>query len=335
MSYPVIILGAGASHDFIRDDFVRSLEVRQFQPPLTDKIFRTNFLNQALELYPELKYLVADAEAEIQHGKTLEEFLSELKADNKLNAEFFALQFYLHQLFQKITDRYYQSSNNYDALVSKIKYSMIKEATVVTFNYDSLFEKALSFPENYNLETYIDNSIKLIKLHGSCDWVYRVIDDWDYITKSYEGNVYKFLVSEGLDPLKTEKEVLINREYTYRRGDRGVYYRPAIAVPLANKEDSFICHHHHIAALRNKLSQTDRILIIGWRGDDSFLINLIKENIKQPVRVFIVSESKDSAKEIFYKKLKPTIPGFSLESTSATFSNFMGSEDCRNFFSYK
>ena len=268
MSKPVVILGAGASHDYIREDLILDPSLRKFQPPLTDKLFRTALLVKAVKNYPELEDLISTTEAAIQHGRGLEEYLSEIKTKNKeRQSQIVALQFYLHDLFQSITEKYRQPSNNYNSLIREIKDAGNGEACIATFNYDSLIERALFFAEpifpkkDRNINDYIRGPIKLIKLHGSCDWVHILKDEWGDIKEDY-GSSYKFLVKNPdylRDQFKTkDKDILVKEDFvdTYENmhfGSRKIHYHPAIMVPLAEKEDSFVCPNQHIDVLKNAL----------------------------------------------------------------------------------
>ncbi|MEK9134699.1 MAG: hypothetical protein AAB451_00095 [Patescibacteria group bacterium] len=341
MSYPLIILGAGASFDYIREDLIRDPLAHNFRPPLTDKLFRTNLLKGIVEEYPVLNNLIASAEAAMQHGKNLEEYLSEIKLKNiERQCQIVAMQFYLQKFFQEISDKYYQIGNNYSALVSAIQDTEKGEACIVTFDYDSLFEKALNFPIEREIDDYIKGPIKLIKAHGSCDWVRIIKDEWRDIEKVYKSS-YNFLIKDPTylkDQFKNKnRQIYIRRDYKetrqYSASDaRVIHYHPEVAVPLADKDDSFVCPDSHINVVINALSEVDRILIVGWKAGDASFIKLMAENIKNPVKLTIVAGSQSASRDI-YKRISH-IANLSPEFSSSTFSSFVGDDMYKKFFSY-
>lgn len=336
MSYPLIIFGAGASFDYIHPRQASGV-LEGFKPPVTDDLFRRNF-NDIMNNFVEMGDLPGTVETVVTSGGNLEELLSELVLKTPQNPdrkkELVAFRFYLQKLFQEISENYgNRPPNNYNGLIGIIK-DNFKEACIVNFNYDLLLEEALRI--GGSIKSYVDDSIKVIKVHGSCDWVYCFkppyeIDDKDLMEP------YDFLVAnpDYFDKLATkidrDKYVMkdcIEREYKEVRNNELIYYYPAIALPLPHK-DSFLCPNSHVDELEKAMQQTDRIAIIGWKAGDSKLIEMMKQHITKETPVAIVAGHQEDCN--FIKDKLTDLP-FVFEIERIGFSNFVGSSDCNKFF---
>jgi len=209
MSYPIIILGAGASFDYIADH----LQVREnkLKPPLADGLCNPRRYEEIIKSYREVEPLIAGASA-VLGRKNLEEYLREVRDKSANNMErqkqLVAFEFYLHKLFQWISDGFgRQSANNYAELINQIN-DAAGEACLVTLNYDLLIEQCLDHFISEDLDSYIKGPIKLIKLHGSCDWVYwldprrgafspiEIKDSYRYLTENPFSQIKKELFSK-------------------------------------------------------------------------------------------------------------------------------------------
>lgn len=335
MTHPVIILGAGASHDYIdsRDQVKNS----QYRPPLTKDLFNTKNFEAIITEFREVGKLTGDILYAVRGGQDLESFLltireKALAGKSHRQQQLVALMFYLHKLFQKVTDNYGdQSANNYHRLINQIQDNS-GDATIITFNYDSLLEQSIvNLSQLSDLQSYLKGPIKVIKLHGSCDWVFYFEATWPEHIKD-AGGIYKFLLQnyKTLDERsKQEQEIHIKREYEQSSGGRPRYYYPAIAIPLPNKH-AFVCPDDHVKVMKKSLSQANKILIIGWKAGDENLIKIFEEIISHPVEVTIVSKGTQDAKEV-ENKLKHIVH-FTFKTTRHGFTAFMGSSGCNRFF---
>lgn len=332
MRYPVIILGAGASYDYIHRNDVYSSKL-PYQPPLTKDLFSPRIREIAKGIIDENRSiinLVGELNSALRAGKDFEEYLLEVRDRNlERKKQVISFQYYLHDLFQLISKNYgEQIGNNYEILVGRIKESF-DEACFVTFNYDTLLEQSL-FPEKKvsNIRTYISSPYKLVKVHGSCDWVYSPPSmEMGILHES----VYEFLIDnpDKAKLISSRKEII--KVETKRTGDY-----PAIAVPIAGKDKSeFICPTEHTNQLTEALSKTDRILLVGWAAGDPALIQLIKEHVKCPVDMYLVCGSTtrhiDAIREKFNDVGLITIK--ETRDNAFTFSEFLNNHDCDQFMS--
>lgn len=336
MSYPLIIIGAGASYDYIKDSDRRKPD--DFRPPLTADLFSRRF-EAIIKKHGGVKNLAATILPALRYNNDFESVLLSIKEKEGRHSDrasqFMDLQFYLQKLFQEISDHYGdQTGNNYRSLIQEIR-DGLRQACIVTFNYDLLLEEALSDQITDNLDSYITGPIKVIKTHGSCDWVYG----FDQYAETIEGSIddpYEYLLKDPGYPQRhgdnfgERRKLYRQREYRIvdNTGKHHNYY-PAIAIPLPGK-NKFICPPKHINELERALSEIDKILIIGWRANDQQMVDLIKQKVKQPVGLTVISGSKEGIEHVCGKF--SDAGNISRAAERVGFSDFMGSAECKTFF---
>ena len=328
MSYPLIILGAGASYDCVQE--TRSETGNHFRPPLTKDIFHKNF-EDIINKHSEVKNLASSILSRLKEGENFESILTSIKNKAEKNQDrlkqLIDFEFYLQELFKTISKEYgNQTGSNYRALIQDI-YDNFKKACIVNFNYDLLLDEALEIKTTDNLDSYIKGYIKIIKVHGSCDWVFSLQDHWE-IEDSRE-----FLLQNPLylDGCRARKEPIFRfTSYSkYSKSGMKSCYGPAIAIPLYGK-DGFVCPKTHIDVLERSLADVDKILIIGWAANDQHLIDMIKEKTKRPIEITVVAGNKKEIDDIFSKF--PEEDKFLRAAECYGFSKFMGSKACKTFF---
>jgi len=296
MSFPLIIVGAGASYDFMdKSKFPESKvfqnKLDQYQPPLTNSLFNTeNFLDIIDEYQPHISALASYINNKIAGGKySFEDCLTDIK-NNKIKSnpdlynQLVSLKFYLAELMFQVSENYFKSVNNYVDLIQQIKNNG-GNACFVSYNYDLLLEKSLNFDKLENTNRYIGNPIDLIKIHGSCNWFYRRrVNSWGESKSCYD-----LALAAAQNIVENEdygKEIVILNSKKCKNMYSEEYdpmscitYLPALALPINNK-DNYVCPESHIDSLKNRIDFADRIIIIGWRAADSFLIDLLNDKIK-------------------------------------------------------
>jgi len=77
------------------------------------------------------------------------------------------------------------------------------------------------------------------------------------------------------------------------------------------------------------MPETRKILIIGWKAGDPFILEKLKD-IKNPIELVVVSKDKTEAKEV--AKIVGMNTQIKSEVLCDGFSNFIGSLECREFF---
>ncbi len=330
MSNSVIIIGAGASFDYIPNNDIR--RDGSYQPPMANGLFSRQF-ERFINLFPEVYGLSAGVATAIRNGSGLEDYLLKVQgfaAKNKdRQQQINAMSFYLQKLFREVTINFgNQSSNNYTSLVNYIKDSG-GNTTVINFNYDLLFEEAVGYQFD-KVDSYIANPIKIIKVHGAYNWIKILSDEHGYLHEI--GNSYKFLMQEPwyLTRIKPSDDTIYIRDvYQQTVNSREFYYYPIIAIPVTGK-NTFVCPEKHILSMTNALQEADKLLIIGWKAADSYLIKIMEEVIKKSLNTTVVSGTEKGIKEI--QGRLSHIKNISFGPTVTTFSSFVGSSACEDFF---
>lgn len=345
-SYPLIILGAGASFDFIEINSFHPIgfqdtDLLKYRPPLVKEIFDTKRFYEYLKSYPEASRLAADFNGISDFEGYLTKVQNEFAPSNKDRyRQLISLRLYLRDLFWTISDKYFKEVNNYGKLINMIN-DRGGNACFVNFNYDLLLEK--SIPEagfNIDINSYVAGPIKIFKIHGACNWFYEA----DFI-EGHRGNptAYKHfmsfadnLIKDYLDKDRDDKKPMIidrGTEFRFEADNTSnrvgtSYYLPALAIPITTKAN-YVCPDEHITYLEDALKNIDRILIIGWRGNDEYLISLLKDKIKNPMPVTIVSKTSSTlVKDKIYMNKNLTI-----KILDIGFSQFINGEQVENFFS--
>jgi len=345
MSYPLIILGAGASFDFLqRNEYPpHAPDLDQYLPPLTNKLFDGTKFHEIIAKYPEMHKLVDYIRVKLRadNPKTFEQILSDLyfekvKVDKGLNVSFISLLFYISDLFGIITQKYYQANNNYGALLKMLGFYGNK-AVFVNFNYDLLFERSLGLSGVKSIDELLNGDFPVIKIHGASDWYWSYeVSLWEDEKKScYEIalNNAEFFLNPG--EKKKNWKLVINKSTDPRRmlainvnGLQGFSYLPALALPLVGK-NNYICPDSHIEFLKQRIGEIDRILIIGWKIGDPFLRDLIISELKLR-KIPIAYVSGSSAKDItdsLHENIKSNIQLINNKG----FSNFLSIDEGEEF----
>lgn len=324
MTAPLIILGAGASHDFTHPGelgVVNHSERTVF--PLTDDLIR--LVDREIEArYSGFKTMRSLVQSSVfSKRKTFEECIKDWEDYEQRTA----LLLYLSDYFYKKSNdpQIEKFSNNFIALIDLIRKSQAKAANIITFNYDLLLEKAIDPTLNKftHLPDYINDSIRVIKIHGSCDWftLMRKI--------SANEDMYATLKKHPEYFEQPRKDIQTARWLERERSQLArFFFVPRISIPTTFTK-SYSCPEEHIKILEDSLLSTKKILIIGWKASDTFLLEKLKI-IKSPISLTVVSGTKAHAAEIAHivKKYVAVDKEILLEH----FSNFIGSDECTDFF---
>lgn len=343
--YPLIILGAGASFDFIDNPRhhpvgFRDTDLDKYRPPLTNNLFDTTRFYNFLEKYPDVSNLASSINNQISGNKRgFEECLTEIKnTKTKLNQERYrqliALRFYLADLFFNISIRYFKTVNNYADLLQQVK-DLGGKACFVNFNYDLLLEKSVTTKEFKFVDDYLSGDIKIIKIHGACNWFYeRKTVSSDPDKTSYE---YSLLDAKDIVKSEAKYEIVIQNVSTAKDlstrevgSKHRMTYLPAIALPVQNK-NNFVCRDEHMTILERSLNDINKILIIGWRGEDPFLIDLLTRSFAEidvPIAIVGGKDVEDTLRN-FGEGLRTKVKRLA----KGGFTAFMTSGGCDSFLS--
>jgi hypothetical protein len=338
----LVIFGAGASYDSVPAQPASAHAAPDARPPLADELFanRGTFRHameefpRCLAIIPWLQNLPDNTTVEHQ----LERFQQDAAKDPERHKQLMAVRWYLQRIISTCTDQWMrdaQGITNYRSLVDQIRHWRKPEERVcfVTFNYDRLLDAVM--PEVgvtiKGLDDYIASDVyKLIKVHGSVDWMHEVDSPWDSVDVIDTKQMAKRLIEQA-----PELKVGQSFQYLPNIGAVTIATKPAIpglAIPVETKTDShFECPQEHLEALRAFLPQVKKILIIGWRGTEAHFKELLKENIgaRPAIPVMVVSGSKDAA-EATCRILRETIR-VECQSTNAGFTEFIVRKEGEEF----
>jgi hypothetical protein len=235
-----------------------------------------------------------------QVEQALEKLLAERERRPHRVRQLMAATYYLRDVIADAQDAWMKGRadriTNYVELMEQIELwrqdEDEKSVALVTFNYDTLLDKAFHSIIGQRL-TSIDDYIEsptpysVFKLHGSINWWTGIahrdrnhpltLHDW--ADRVLEGTrapdlLGTFLVAEA--EARTSEAMI-----------------PALALPIVTKTDhDFACPPAHLDALRKMLPQADRVLVIGWRGAEAHFYALWKDSYQSgqaaPKRVLLV-----------------------------------------------
>ena len=347
MAKLAIIFGAGASYDFLPtyvpgDSFLRDLRI-----PLADQLFenRPEFasiaskLRRLVPLIPELRNRT--------NNRPVEEVLEELRSLEKghpywrrRQQELTAVRFYLQQAIWwselAMVDRA-AGVSNYTTLIGYIERFRQSEDPVIliTFNYDTLIERALSLHfDDFNFKAINDYirrpSYKLFKLHGSLNWGNPIHGD-DRLDVNQIPEDLRDAIIELSDSLRYEDDQFAVFDKPQVAVNDWLYF-PAISIPVQTKSH-FSCPQHWLPDLDSLLEGVTDLLVIGWRGaEEHFLKRAVPILNRNPdFRVTIVSGTNSSANETQTRLQLADLHPARFWLSGGGFTNFICSDDVKDF----
>jgi hypothetical protein len=304
----LIIFGAGASCDSVYGgDWPKNVD-KNYQPPLASQLFenRPNF-GAALMNFPPARPLVARMREAIGQGKDVEEVLEEVQAlaeqgNEHLFSQLMALKMYLQVIIRDCTHRWLEASygiSNYSRLLDKIEIWRRREhepVLLITFNYDSILESACGDVVGFHISDmgqYVArDDYKLIHLHGSIGWG-RVTNLARSDVPGHSGPMYEVLprdlIANAAAVQMTDRFVIGPPAEEERMA-----VAPAIAIPFRAKS-AFECPAEHLEAMQTCLPDVDRVLIVGWRGQEMHFLNVWRDLLNPEIEGLLVSENQASA----------------------------------------
>jgi hypothetical protein len=311
----MVIFGAGASYDSFssrRPADVRTERMNHWsRPPLANELFSDlDAFRQLLNTYPRCRPLVARLQPQANGSVSLEERLEQLDsqggADQERQRQLLSIRYYLRDLIRRCEDSWMELTNgvsNYATLLDDIRVGA--ESVLVTFNYDTLIERALSdlgiqigFMSNY-----VDSAFPLIKLHGSTNWV-----QWAEVEGGRRGDLRATDLILRADSLRPKgPSQMMGTPPAVNTTDR-LYDIPALAIPVVTKSQ-FVCPPAHLDRLREFLPKVEKILVIGWRGSEKHFLKLLREGLRNPVRVLSACGHPDYSTHTNQHMKEAGVPG--------------------------
>lgn len=291
----LIIFGAGASYDssprFL--DFRSKIDAKLRRPPLAKELFDENRFSDQMGRHAECAALFAQLRRlNTESGPSIEQELEKIRDEGEryphVARQMIQLRSYLKDVIEFCMNNWVDHTarvDNYATLLDEVerwRWDNQESVALVTFNYDTLLDDALSSTLNiplHNVDSYIASPrYKLFKVHGSVLWARKVV---------------------GYISWRNEQSSVLQWTDEFRRGegsgnDAG-YYLPAIAVPVVNKSE-FECPAAHIDQLKEILPKVDGVLVVGWRATESHFLELWASlGNTNPKRIHVVAGSDGQA----------------------------------------
>lgn len=228
----------------------------------------------------------------------------------------------------------------YDSLIHAFQERAI-DVFFATLNYDTVLEDAIR--RKYARSGYIGTlgdyvqpgrEWQLAKLHGSVNWAHRTSinlresnrlleHDW---SGDYETDVPEYMNALGGD---WELGTLLLCEYARQLEKDGVILYPALALPSEQKYE-FVCPPDHVASLQQFVAYADAMLVIGNRGMDEDLLDLL-ENRPPAARPMALRVVDPEEPEVIAGRFASALGGASFTTSKSGFRDFVEGGDADRF----
>jgi len=268
-------------------------------------------------IIPELERADSDVE------RLLEKFQSESSEHPRRHNQLTAIRYYLQTMLENCLDNWENATRgvtNYKALLDVIEHRVRGPKILVSFNYDTLLEEALGSTVGVrirDLSDYVKSDYKIVKIHGSINWVHKIEGPPIDVKRSPEAVSAE--VIDRASALKINGSFyLVHRHHIPVLDDKPTI--PALSIPVASKSD-YEAPSEQTRALTECLPEVDRVVVIGWRGSEVlFSETLASVAGKNRPRFMVISSNRESAADISGRISN----SFSEGNVGATFSTVDG-----------
>lgn len=310
----MVIFGAGASYDAVRG--LREEE----RVPLVKNLFDFDRRQQFAAIansYGASRVLVQELRETIRQtpDASLEKELDRLQdraaRDEDVASQMMALRFYLAKVIADTSANVAIDSNGFTSYVRLLRdigrwqKDHDVEVNLVTFNYDTMLEDAVADHTGKfkygDFERYVHTSPwRVFKLHGSVSWSREIEIPGPVVGASHLRPI------EIAHEIDTRDGKLVHASVESMRSPFPGVVIPAIAIPTITKT-GLECPDDHQAVFRQVCEQVDRVLIVGWRGAEKHVRDVMLGLRRHQVKVGIVDKNADLAYESV-KNIKSIIP---------------------------
>jgi hypothetical protein len=306
----MVVFGAGASYDSFADappgvsviGEVPHQVMVDGRPPLASQLFSLRFAKD-IARFPDCAQVVTYLRGA---GTNVESELQKLQMDFPDGAkQLAAIRYYLQFMMtgcQAIWEDLTNGINNYKTLLYVISQRKTSDRKVclVTFNYDTLLDEALSTVEVKisRMADYLAYDYKLIKLHGSTNWgrdIQNGVKDLDHRS---EWDVVNELTNRARELIPGQTYTITRqRPIAFSQGSPRIPLIPALAIPVEDKQE-YVCPVDHVETMKESLPQVTKLLIIGWRAGDKLFLQELSQGIPAGTPAMVVCGNPDSSNQI-------------------------------------
>lgn len=291
----MVVFGAGASYDSLSEYPPQSF--RTFQeltmphlqneprrPPLAVQLFQHERFSSFFKRYPECLGLFPQLDRVARSGgleQRLAELVGESEGDPVVRQQMIALRFYIKDVIAWSANQWLEitrGADNYAELLGRIDYwrrrtEPKQQVALVTFNYDVLLDQAAAALSSIrsgfsSMADYIkSDEYKLLKLHGSTDWL-RLIEG---LSRTRDNSYADAIEFAGVHQIPVQAEIVTATEAA-NMGKRSADV-PAIAIPVQEKS-AFEMPRAHLEALEKYIEATTDLIVVGWKGMEAHFLEL-------------------------------------------------------------
>ena len=306
----MVVFGAGASYDSypslrpLAGFFPAEVKFDDLRPPLADQLFsdREAFAKTAqtfqdcIPIIPFVRHFSRDSSVE----KVLEGLRSEAIEKPRRYAQLAAVRHYLQFIIFECEHAWrgvHKGVTNYVTLLDEIENwrKQNEPVCLVTFNYDTMLEQALPAVgvKIAEMEDYVTQHYKLIKLHGSVSWGRQVVSPVNMKVMN-EWAVANELITNAKDLRMTDEYRMVTSRPIGKSDELPLI--PALAIPVVNKQE-YECPKLHLEVLNSCLPQITKLLVVGWRANETHFLQRLANGLKHDLQVMMVSGSPAAAEE--------------------------------------
>ena len=325
----LVIFGAGASYDSY-GSLPPGLRAHEHRPPLADELFADrDAYSVVASRFPTCLPIIdplRNRPKGVSVEQRLEEFNSQADGDSQRHRQLAAIRFYLQLMLWECVQRWNDVTRgvtNYATLLDQIRhFSKGEQPCLVTFNYDTLLDRALGTIGKplKSISAYISgDDWKFIKIHGSVNWG-RELDDPVDVGGRHPEAVAQELIEQAPN-LKISQRYRMITSNVASGLVRETALFPALAIPVETKRHHE-CPDEHLQALRACLPRVTRLLLIGWRASEIPFLDLLKKNVQREVSLTVVASGKNTALKVL-DKMRKTVPHREVEAFDGGFTDFI------------
>ena len=212
---------------------------------------------------------------------------------------------YLQDLLGKVSQYFAPlSTDNYDSLVRRLLHSDFEKVSFITLNYDLLLEKSLNtagdvdpgLMKSMRMNWYVSASSRwlLCKLHGSVNWG-RPMPTISRMGSSSLIRVLNTLERTFVREHEAGEIALISPDSEKNIVDN-IFHYPSLAVPV---DDDYppVCPGEHLEVTKQFLRDCENVLVVGARGKDADLLELLTDSTMKCSNLAVVAGSTEEAQE--------------------------------------